>query len=187
MATRADIVQNYAVAPAAKRVELICKNFQNFEGIIDGRIAAMSFMILEEKAYNRRQDNGDLGVRVQTSGLYSNPTANIGTTEVELEKAIIECNFSDGILEGTDHEEEYILDALTLRRMRREYKLFVSQMAYLNEKERQQFMAFLKRARTIEDMAEELGVQYHSVIRKMNKLKQVVKAETIRVIETGRK
>lgn len=187
MATKADIVQKYAVAPAAKRVEIICKNYQNFEGIIEGKIAAMSFVITEEKAYYRKQEHGDLGVRVQSSGHYDDITANTAINELSIKKAIMECDFSDGILEGTDHEEDFIYDACTLMKMRREYELFKSQMAYLNEKERQLFTTFLSKKKTIDDLAEELGVQYHSVVRRMNKLKQVVKAETIKAIEMGRK
>ena len=72
-------------------------------------------------------------------------------------------------------------------RMKREYQLFNSQMAYLDDEEKRQFLCFLKKEKTIDDMADELGVQYHTVIRKMNRFKQIVKGETVRIIECGRR
>lgn len=187
MATRVDIVEVYAIAPAPKRIELICKNYHNFERIIEGRTAELRFNIIEEQEYNRRQARGDLGIRVQTSGMHSDIVYRQAVSEIEVERAIKDCDFSGGILDGTDHKEEFISDAHTLMRMKREYQLFNSQMAYLDDDEKRQFLCFLKKEKTIDDMADELGVQYHTVVRKMNRFKQIVKGETVRIIESGRR
>lgn len=183
MATKADIVEKYAVAPAGKRIEIIYKNYHNFERIIKGKVENLCFSITEDREYNRRKEIGDLGIRVQTSGHYSNPTCNTALNETTLFQAIMNCDFSDGILNGTDREEEYISDAFTLRKMRVEFNLFNRQMMYLDESEKEEFLVFLMKKKSIEDLADELGVQYHTVIRKMNRFKKIVKDETVKVIE----
>ena len=128
MATKANIVQMYAESTPDKRIDIICKNYHNFEAIIKGKISALMFSIEEEKEFNRREGRGDLGIRVKTSGYHSDVTGDTGANETLLEKAIIECDFSGGILDGTDNEDKHIRDACTLNRMRREYNLFNSQI-----------------------------------------------------------
>jgi len=187
MATRVDIVEVYEIAPTPKRVELICKNYRNFEKIIEAGKSDLSFQIISEQEYNRRQAFGDLGVRVQSSSGHSDVVFKQVYTEIEVEKAIEECDFSGGILDDTDRKEEFISEAFTLRRMKKELGVFNRQMSFLDDDEKDQFICFLRKEKTIDDMADELGVQYHTVVRKMNKLKQIVKTQTIKKIEEGRR
>lgn len=70
MVAKASIIKNYAKADAAGKVDIICKNYSNFIGIVDGYTEGLCYMIENEKAYNRKQSRGDLGVRVQTSGVH---------------------------------------------------------------------------------------------------------------------
>ena len=70
MVAKASIIKNYAKADAAGKVDIICKNYSNFIGIVDGYTEGLCYMIENEKAYNRKQGRGDLGVRVQTSGMH---------------------------------------------------------------------------------------------------------------------
>lgn len=69
MVAKASIIEIYARADAAGRVDIICKNYSNFIGIVDGYTEGLRYMIESEKAYNRKKNHGDLGVRVQTSGI----------------------------------------------------------------------------------------------------------------------
>lgn len=71
MVAKASIIEIYAKADAAGRVDIICKNYSNFIGIVDGYTEGLRYMIESEKAYNRKKNHGDLGVRVQTSGIHS--------------------------------------------------------------------------------------------------------------------
>ena len=70
MVAKASIIEIYARADAAGRVDIICKNYSNFIGIVDGYTEGLRYMIESEKAYNRKKNHGDLGVRVQTSGMW---------------------------------------------------------------------------------------------------------------------
>ena len=62
MVAKASIIKNYAKADAAGKVDIICKNYSNFIGIVDGYTEGLCYMIENEKAFNRKQSRGDLGV-----------------------------------------------------------------------------------------------------------------------------
>lgn len=102
MVAKASIIKNYAKADAAGKVDIICKNYSNFIGIVDGYTEGLCYMIENEKAYNRKQSRGDLGVRVQTSGMYSDITADTAINTVITKEAIIACDFSGDVLEGVE-------------------------------------------------------------------------------------
>ena len=118
MVAKASMIEIYARADAAGRVDIICKNYSNFIGIVDGYTEGLRYMIESEKAYNRKKNHGDLGVRVQTSGIHSDITADTAISNVITRDAIIACDFSGDVLEGVDRGEKYQREAYTLRRMR---------------------------------------------------------------------
>ena len=64
-----------------------------------------------EKESSHRQSAGDLGVRVQTGGMTSNPTARKAINNVITREALINCDFSGNVLDGVDQAEVYIRDA----------------------------------------------------------------------------
>ena len=107
---KASIIEIYARADAAERVDIICKNYSNFIGNADGYTEGLRYMIESEKAYNRKKNHGDLGVRVQTSGVHSDITADTAISNVITREAIIACDFSGDVLEGVDHGEKYQRD-----------------------------------------------------------------------------
>ena len=129
MVSKASIIEIYTRADAAGRVDIICKNYSIFIGIVDGYTEGLRYMIESEKAYNRKKNHGDLGVRVQTSGIHSDITADTAISNVITRDAIIACDFSGDVLEGVDRSEKYQRDAYTLRRMRADYELFNQQLS----------------------------------------------------------
>ena len=117
-------------------------------------------MIENEKAYNRRQPRGDLGVRVQTSGMHSDITAETAINNVITKEAIIDCDFSGDVLEGVDRGEEFQRDAYMLRSMRADFELFNRQLCILSGNESRIFRGYLSGEKDIGDIAEEEGIQY---------------------------
>lgn len=97
-------------------------------GIVDGYTDGLRYMIEAEKDSNSRNDIAELGVRVQTGGMTSDPTAKHAIRNVMTRDALINCDFSGDVLDGVDHPEAYMKDAYILKDMRRDYKLFNSQL-----------------------------------------------------------
>ena len=50
MVAKASIIKNYAKADVAGKVDIICKNYSNFIGIVDGYTEGLCYMI-ENKKY----------------------------------------------------------------------------------------------------------------------------------------
>lgn len=78
MQDEANIVKQYEEANVSGRIEILIKYYPNFIRLVEGYEQSLSFIIKEEKAYKHRQAKGELGVRVQTSGM-SDPTAREAT------------------------------------------------------------------------------------------------------------
>lgn len=69
-----NLIKIYVNATSAKRVDIIIRHYTDFMGIVDGHTEGLRYMIECEKESNSRQEIGDLGVRVQTEGMTSDPT-----------------------------------------------------------------------------------------------------------------
>lgn len=50
MVAKVSIIKNYEKANAAGKVDIICKNYSNFIGIVDGYTEGLRYMIESEKA-----------------------------------------------------------------------------------------------------------------------------------------
>lgn len=84
MITGAMIVTKYGDSTKERRLDMICKYYPCFLEIVDSFIEDMEDDIRNEQDYNRRASLGDLGVRVQTSGL-SNRTQKEAVRNVILQ------------------------------------------------------------------------------------------------------
>ena len=119
-----NLIKIYVNASSAKRVDIIIKHYTDFMGIVEGYTEGLRYMIECEKDSNSRSDIGELGVRVQTGGSTSDPTAKHAIRNVMTREALINCDFSGDVMEGVDRAEEFMREAYLLRDMRKDYELF---------------------------------------------------------------
>lgn len=177
-----NIIKIYAEADSNERVDIICKYYPSFVGIIDGYTEGLRYRIENEKSYNRKSAIGDLGVRVQSKGHYSDPTAKAATDNAEIVRAIKECDFSEGILEDVDSKEIIQSRAAVLKEMRDDFKLFNSQKNGLMPDEKKFFEVYLNDRPKLMDLAEEYGMQYESVGQRCRRLKERIKFQMVEFI-----
>ena len=95
-----NLIKIYVDASSAKRVDIIIKHYTDFLGIVDGYTEGLRYMIECEKESNSHRALGDLGVRVQTGGTTSDPTAKKAIRNVMTREALINCDFSGDVMEG---------------------------------------------------------------------------------------
>lgn len=179
---RANFVKQYADADAAGRVDIICKNYPIFLGIVDSSTDGLIYVIENEKAYNKRSSNGDTGVRVQKSRS-TDTTADTATNNVMIRDALIACDFSGGVLDGTDRAEEFKQEAFTLQKMRADYDLFNSQLKILKPQERQLFVGFISREMDYGMIADEIGSGLDYAVLKIHRAKMKIKGKMIDYLE----
>ena len=98
MACRANFINEYGKANPDQRVRMIFLNYTSFQDIIEGYEQKIIIRIMDEINRARRDEIGDLGVRVQGSGMHSSPTERIGIAEVTIEAAIRKNNLPEDML-----------------------------------------------------------------------------------------
>lgn len=183
---KANIVKNYASADAAEKVDLICKNYSTFLGTVESFTEGLKYMIENEKEYNRKASRGELGVRVQgSSKTHSNVTEELAINRVITREAIMACDFSGGVLEGVDREEEVREQAMVLRSMRRDFELFNQQLGILNPKEARVFRWYLTKEKDLYSIATEEGIEYNCAVQKVRRMKEKVKVQMIVFLESA--
>ena len=173
-----NLIKIYVNATSAKRVDIIIRHYTDFMGIVDGYTEGLRYMIECEKESNSRQDVGDLGVRVQTGGMTSDPTAKKAIRNVLTREALINCDFSGDVMDGVDRADEYMRDAYLLRDMRKDYELFRRQLCILGT-EKETFEKYLCGEKNLVDVAEEQGITYESAQQKIHKIRSKVKKQVI--------
>lgn len=179
MASKASLLEDYSKMTTEERVDYISKNYSSFMGVVESFTEGLIYMIEEEQNYNRQQDKGDLGVRVQGGPMRSDKTANAAIRNVTIRDAIINCDFSGGILEDTDHAEKFMEMAATLHRMRREFRLFDAQISSLPEVDSQILRAYLNREKDFYAIADDLGVTYDSARQRVRRVRHGVKVNML--------
>lgn len=157
--TEKNLIRVYTGATSEKRIDIIIKNYTKFIGIVDGYTDGLRYMIECEKVSSHRQSVGDLGVRVQTGGMTSDPTARKAINNVITREALINCDFSGNVLDGVDQAEVYIRDAYILSDMRKDYNLFNSQLGILGT-EKETFTKYLLKEKTINFFRQALVSSY---------------------------
>ena len=166
-------IRIYTGADAPKRVDIIIKNYPDFMGMVDSFTEGLRYLIETEKDNLNHSDTAELGIRVKSSGVPGNPTANKAINSVMTKEALINCDFSGDVFDGIDSPDEYIKDAFMLRDMRKDYELFDSQISILG-KEKDVFRKYLKKEISIIDIAEEKGITYESAAMRIHRMKKKV-------------
>lgn len=183
METKANIIKKYAKASPELKVDIICKYYPQIDGIINARIAGMKYIIWEEKEKNRRADHGELGVRIQSGNGYSDPTGNEASFRADLEEAIRMCDFSGDILDGIEYPERIIEEAHVLKDMKEIQNLYNLQMNCLIGEDRNIFEKYLNQEMNLTDIASSCGIEYHSAVKKITKIRKFVNQEVTEILE----
>lgn len=177
MVAKTNVLQSYKVADTAGKVDIICKYYTDFMGIVESFTEGLRYMIENEKAYKRRVEKGELGVRVKGGRSYSDVTADTAIHHVLIREAIITCDFTGNVFEGVEHREEYKERAITLKNMRDDYELFNRQLAILGQEELRVFRNYLTGEKNLTSIADEEGIQYESAAQKVRRAKVKIKVQ----------
>ena len=105
-----NLIKIYVDASSAKRVDIIIKHYTDFIGIVDGYTEGLRYMIESEKDSNSHRALGDLGVRVQTGGSTSDPTAKKAIRNVMTREALINCDFSGDVAAVKKNVVDWLFD-----------------------------------------------------------------------------
>ncbi len=178
MAKEKSLLAIYMSANSNKKIDLLMDHYGDFMGIVDGYTEGIRYKIQSEKDFKRRRDNGELGVRVQGGGIKSDPTANMAISNIVTREAIINCDFSGDMFEDVDELEVYIGQAYTLRQMRMDYELLVSQLGILG-KYKKSLVRYLEGEFNIVDLTSEWGISYEAAKTKVKRFRKALKEQML--------
>lgn len=178
MITGAMIVIKYGEASKEHRIDLICKYYPCFLEIVENFIDDMEEDIRNEQDYNRKSALGNLGVRVQTSGV-SNRTQKEAIRNANLRMAILNGNFEGGELDDTDHTEDFVYNSSTVRQMIEDYNKFQKKLDGLLPVDKKLFLAYLQQETDLTKIAEETGINYESAKQKIRRIKVTIKKDIV--------
>lgn len=178
-----NIIRTYADAKPDMKINIICRFYPQIDGIINARIAAMQYIIWEERERNKRAEYGELGVRIQSGRDYSDSTADEACFRADLENAIRNCSFAENLLEGIEHPDRIIEEAYILREMETIRHLYDKQIACLREDDRVLYQRYLNREMAISDIASNCHICYHSAVKKMSRIRNRVHHGVIEILQ----
>lgn len=177
-----DLLVRYVKGTAAQRVDIIIQNYPEFIGMIEGYTEGLRYMIECDQESVRRSERGELGVRVQKGGSYSNPTQAMACRNIMTREALISCDFSGDVMEGLDRAEEYMREAYVLKDMRKEYTLFQNQLSSLG-RDRDFYEKYLNKEMSITEIAANKGITYESAQQKIHIIRSKLKKRVVKFME----
>ena len=170
------LFENYAKSTPSEKVNLIMKNYSEFLNLVDVHTDGLLYMIEAEKESIWQKEKGELGVRVQAGGGPGDPTATLAIRHVMTKEALIKCDFSGGVLDGVANAEAFKSDAYTLWKMRQDYMLFKDQLVILGA-DKELFEKYLRKEKTLTEIAEEQHILYESAQQKMNRMRSKMRLQ----------
>lgn len=155
-----------------KACEVVTERVKDFDKVLDGQKETLIFLITCEREYNRHSQVGDIGIRVQTSEVFSDPTANDGIERYEIDKAISESKYSEEFFREIE-DKEYILTKIwELKLMRLEYMQLCNKILNLDKEETYIMESYLKKRKSTYELAEEFSVEPESIKQRVYRIRK---------------
>lgn len=172
MESEAIKIDEYLSSDIDKRFEFLYENYAVLKPIlIDYREDIISD-VYDMKVYNRRAANGELGVRIQISVKRNSPTEKEAISHVSIAKAIDDGYLDEDFFEDTDNPQELIRRVRIYHRVCIDYEAFSSKLGTLNPGEQRILKPYLLQEKSINDLADEMGIDYRSAIKRVYRIKK---------------
>lgn len=128
--------------------------------------------VIEQKAYNRRAADGDLGVRVQISIGISSPTEKQAINHMTIEKAIVDGVLDEDFFADTDNQEELIRKVTCYHAVSEDVKTFTKKLGALEQQDQKIIKPYIMGQKSMSDLAEDMGIDYRSAVKHIYRVKK---------------
>ncbi len=172
MNTKAIVTVDYGKCSPAERANLIYSNYATFEVIIECFKEDLINDIESEQQYIKRQSMGDLGVRVQSSGIHSDPTLCQASNLMILDKMISDENLTEDELAELLDCDNLVYRYRTLYLMKKDYRRFKLQLGKLNPEDRMIMIPFLNKEKDYIQLSDELSITIESMRKKVYRIRK---------------
>ena len=166
-------IETYEGADVMQRITFLCDHYTVMESMISNFREDLISDVMDQKASSHRGEGEGLGVRIQVAFYRNNdPTANQGINRNVIAKAIDEGCLDEDFFEGTEDREGLIRKVTSYHMANREYQRFAKKLKEMEPRERDVFLPYIKREKSLDDIADELQIGYDSVVKRICRIKE---------------
>jgi len=170
-------IDEYIGVEPAEQFEFIYTHFSIMKNLLTDYREDLISEVMEQKAYNRRAENGDLGVRVQISIGISSPTEKQAISHMSIEKAIVDGILDEDFFEDTDNQEELIRKVTCYHAVNEDVKTFTSKLGSLEQRDQKILRPYILGQKSMTDLAEDMGIDYRSAVKHVYRVKKRLSAK----------
>ena len=178
MATEASIISRYILADFEERVCIMLDNYTTFEAQLEIELDGIEYRIKEERAYQRRSAKGDLGVRVQTSGI-SDPTYQEAVENIMIAEALKAMDFNSDIFKDNEEVEAIKRDIYAMEIMQIDFRNMKKQLRVLKPLDRDTLLSVYDEEIELQILATKEGIDYESARSRENRAKKRLQEKMI--------
>ena len=164
-------VDIYQMMGIDEKIDFIIDHIARLDRMMNAFEVGLITNIQRERRYNRCAENGELGVRVQTSG-HADP-GNEGSTNGDLQKYIRQGNYM-AALKGTDNFFKYKAQIITLQDMRDDYRIISAVVDSMGD-EYDQYIKYLYKKNSIARAADAEGVSTEAIKSRFYRAKKEIR------------
>lgn len=169
-----EIVGMYLGMTAKKRMDFIYKNYRNFNYISDAYMDSVTEMIACIRECERRHEEDDLGVRVQTSQSLSSITEQRAFEHILIKEALDNNLITDSLIEDAEERERVSVAIFEWNLMKSEYEIFNKQMKALKPENYEIVKEYISRRKSIGDLADEYNIEPESMKVRLHRIKGIL-------------
>ena len=170
-------IDEYIGVEPAEQFEFIYTHFSIMKNLLTDYREDLISEVMEQKAYNRRAENGDLGVRVQISIGISSPTEKQAICHMSIEKAIVDGILDEDFFEDTDNQEELIRKVTCYHAVNEDVKTFTSKLGSLEQRDQKILRPYILGQKSMTELAEDMGIDYRSAVKHVYRVKKRLSAK----------
>ena len=128
--------------------------------------------------FSRHHMTGDSDIKVQTNAV-SDPTANKVMKRIELEKCFEDGKVSSGIINDSYDLEMISTGMKEWYLMKLEYEAICGFIGMLDKEDREIFIAYIKKEKNIDDIAEQLCIERDSATKRLYRIRKMIFDEAL--------
>lgn len=172
METEAISIDEYLGSDDRKKFDFIYENYSIIKPLMNNYRQDLITDVQEMKSYNRRAANGDPGVRVQISIGHNSPAERQALNDITIGQAIDEGCLDDDFFADTDDQDELVRRVTIYHSVTADYETFKSKINELELNDRKIIVPYLLRQKTLDEMATEWGIEYHSAAMRIYRIRK---------------
>lgn len=166
---------NYCSKSCEERVDFILSNYGQMDQLIRAKTESLVYVISNQRAYNRKKDADELGVRIQTSRVFRSMTEEEAIERVMLNESIENGEIAEELKEGIDNLKEINEAIFDIRLLRNEYKLIECHVNSLSLESKKIIVPYLKRETNVCKLAAKLCIEGSSVKQRTYRIRKQIK------------